>query len=398
MPFYQSTQIFVLPAILLGFAFWSQTNPLTVSTEYQALLDYLPLLVLSISAGLGVFLKQSQALFCSLVIAIAYVLWAPLIPIPGTQQEMITSGLMFLLPLNLALFSSLKDRGVFTLSGKSQWVLIGVQITAIAMLPSLWTSQWLDLYRTPWFGTEYIGDLSQLALASWGLSIIFLLFRAIRDDNPIIAANLGGVISVGSVFLYGATETSPWLFFSTAAALLLVAVIQNSYRMSFVDQLTGLPNRRALENQFMRLPRRYTIAMLDVDHFKKFNDTYGHDVGDQVLKLVSSKMKKVGGGGRIARYGGEEFTIVFPRKSKTQCQEHLDTLRKSIEQSSFIVRKTTVGKRKRGTNQAKGKSVSVTISIGMCERDQGHKVVETVLKGADQALYRAKKAGRNCIR
>ena len=86
------------------------------------------------------------------------------------------------------------------------------------------------------------------------------------------------------------------------------------YHKAYLDELTNLPTRRALKEEMLKLGNRYTIAMLDIDHFKKFNDTYGHTVGDQVLKFTAALMKSTGGGGKAFRYGGEEFVIIFPGK------------------------------------------------------------------------------------
>lgn len=79
--------------------------------------------------------------------------------------------------------------------------------------------------------------------------------------------------------------------------VLVTSIIQDSYSMAFTDELTGLPSRRALKQDMMKLGMNYVIAMLDIDHFKKFNDTYGHDTGDEALKLVASVIKDVTGGG-----------------------------------------------------------------------------------------------------
>jgi len=108
--------------------------------------------------------------------------------------------------------------------------------------------------------------------------------------------------------------------------------------MAYLDELTGLLSRRALNEYMMMLGRSYTIAMLDVDYFKKFNDTFGHDMSDQVLKMVGSKMRKVGGGGKAYRYGGEEFTVFFPRKKMNRlppiwknCDRPLETINLPLE-------------------------------------------------------------------
>ena len=119
------------------------------------------------------------------------------------------------------------------------------------------------------------------------------------------------------VFDFARPDISVFLF-SVLTIALFVAFIQITYDLAYVDTLTELPGRRALLEKLGTLSGTYTIAMLDVDHFKKFNDAYGHDVGDQVLKLVASQIRQVKGRGSTYRYGGEEFTLVFPRKNTAQ--------------------------------------------------------------------------------
>lgn len=97
--------------------------------------------------------------------------------------------------------------------------------------------------------------------------------------------------------------------------MLILVVAHEAYQMAFRDELTGLPGRRALNERLQRLGRTYVIAMAGVDHFKRFHDTHGHDVGDQVLRLVASQLRQIGGGGKAYRYGGEELTLVFPGKT-----------------------------------------------------------------------------------
>jgi hypothetical protein len=142
--------------------------------------------------------------------------------------------------------------------------------------------------------------------------------------------------------------------------------------------------------------------MLDVDHFKKFNDTYGHDVGDQVLKMVAARVAQVQGGGKAFRYGGEEFTIVFNRRSADEIRVFLEAVRESIQHYEMVLRSDErvkdkkAGKESRGKNtKAKVKTVSVTISIGVANSEQGLKPKD-IIKKADQLLYKAKEAGRNC--
>ncbi|MMZ62846.1 Response regulator PleD [compost metagenome] len=174
--------------------------------------------------------------------------------------------------------------------------------------------------------------------------------------------------------------------------------------MAFSDELTGLPSRRALKQDMMKLGMNYAIAMLDIDHFKKFNDTYGHDTGDEVLKLVASTIKDVTGGGKAYRYGGEEFTILFPGKNSTDVLPHLEELREKVSKRAFTLRRSGRGKSKsgrkargRGSGKARSKQIYITISIGVSQKSDKHKTPDAVMKSADTALYRAKKKGRNCV-
>lgn len=167
--------------------------------------------------------------------------------------------------------------------------------------------------------------------------------------------------------------------------------------MAYIDQLTSLPGRRALNEQMLKLGNNYSIAMLDIDHFKKFNDRYGHDTGDQVLRMVAARIRDVGAGGHAFRYGGEEFSILFPGKKTAEVLETLNGVRERIAGTKFDLRRND----RRNTDKAskpRGKQhARVTISIGVAQRDERKPTPTEVLKAADKALYRAKKQGRNRV-
>jgi diguanylate cyclase (GGDEF)-like protein len=189
--------------------------------------------------------------------------------------------------------------------------------------------------------------------------------------------------------------------------LIILSIVMNLYDMAYMDDLTKLPSRRHLNQSLMSLGNNFVIAMLDIDHFKKFNDTHGHDIGDEVLKMVAMKIRGVTGGGNPFRYGGEEFTVIFPGKSLEEVEFHLNTLRDSIEQYTMVVRDAKRSKKDdkpakkdrvaRSKNDPSNKKLSVTISIGYASRSDDYTTPEQVIKAADEALYRAKGNGRNCI-
>ena len=189
-----------------------------------------------------------------------------------------------------------------------------------------------------------------------------------------------------------------------AAGICLVwGLLRSTHAMAYRDELTGLLGRRALGEHLDRLGRRYCIAMLDVDHFKKFNDTHGHDVGDEVLRMVSSHISMVGGG-TAYRYGGEEFCVVFPRRSVQEAAAALDVVRERIAEYHMSIRdrdrrpvRSRDGASKRGATRLGSSHVSVTISAGVAQRSEELPKPDAVVMSADKMLYRAKKAGRNRV-
>ncbi len=229
------------------------------------------------------------------------------------------------------------------------------------------------------------------------------ILRAWPERTPVQVGSAGALIAF---FIAAEFERSPGTFatFLTAAGLILVvALLQESHRLAFRDELTGLPGRRALDERLRSLGERYTIAMVDVDHFKQFNDTHGHDIGDQVLKLVGARLGEVSGGGIAFRYGGEEFAVLFPGRDLHEALIHLEALRASIEGYRMAVRgpdrpkKAEVGEKQRARPRPAGSTLAVTVSIGAAERTGRTVAPGQVVKAADEALYRAKQSGRNRV-
>ena len=143
------------------------------------------------------------------------------------------------------------------------------------------------------------------------------------------------------------------------------------------------------------------MALIDLDGFKHINDTYGHDVGDQVLKMVASRLRKIGGGGRAYRYGGEEFTLVFSHNNKDNLAEKLEQVRAAVADYPLVIRQQTrpkdssEGKQQRGKD-AGSKTVHITISLGCAIRQRGESTT-ALLKRADEGVYEAKAGGRNKV-
>lgn len=188
------------------------------------------------------------------------------------------------------------------------------------------------------------------------------------------------------------------LFCLVASWIAIAALVHDAYRMAYIDTLTGVPSRRALEERFLRLGSNYIIAMVDIDFFKKFNDKFGHDIGDDVLKLVAKELSHVKNGGKAYRYGGEEFTILFSGKKKEDCIMALEEIREHIFRRGFVIRdKNRPEKAPKEIQQSTSvKKERLSVSIGVSVSAKG-KTPQEIIKLADDALYKAKESGRNCL-
>ena len=197
----------------------------------------------------------------------------------------------------------------------------------------------------------------------------------------------------------GIQEATSSLLFSAAEAIVVVGLVEDGRRLAFHDRLTGLPNRRAFDDQLRRLGGEFALAVVDVDRFKDFNDRWGHVAGDQVLRMVASELDRTGGGGRAFRYGGEEFVVVFRGLTAREAARHVDGVRVAIADRGFAVRSKARPARKpnRRARTGGGRRVQVTVSIGVASPGARRPDPGDVLRAADKAMYRAKNAGRNRV-
>ena len=326
--------------------------------------------------------------------------------VPRQDAALIFNLSTLLLPLLYGLFALWQERTHLFRDLLARVAVIVMVIGVAAALANSFpagVSDWLAQVRWPSMYAPWL-RLIQLAYPLFFIALLLLAIQYVRQPRPLHAAQFLGLVGLlwmlPDVFIL---QHSLHVMSSMTMLMLVTAVAHEAYQMAFRDELTGLPGRRALNERLLRLGRQYVIAMTDVDHFKRFNDTHGHDVGDQVLRVVANQLRKVGGGGRAYRYGGEEFVVVFPGKTLEACLPHLEALRCGIEMYVLKLRDQEkrpkddqVGRQNR-KRQGAG-SVSVTISIGVAERQLSQRTTDEVLKAADKALYSAKSAGRNCVR
>jgi GGDEF domain-containing protein len=342
--------------------------------------------------------------------------------LPGPALRLAPSGtvhdaIALLLPANLAGLAWIPDRGLLTASGRLRLVLIAVQAGFIALLAHPNLAPVTGVLSAPLVDAlpHRVGALAQPALVATAAAVIAATVWFARERRPEDAATVWAIAGVALALAStdGGFGLALWL--SAAGLALIVGLVEASYRMAYGDELTGLPARRALDAALRQLGPRYTIAMVDVDHFKKFNDAHGHPAGDQLLRMVATRLRSVGGGGRAFRYGGEEFAIVFPDTAIADVLAHLEDVRRAIESSAFVLRGADRPQKRpgrsrpersradRGRSSARGRrsgsgSVGVTVSIGVAgSRGRRPPEPRAVLEAADAALYRAKNGGRNRV-
>jgi len=351
--------------------------------------------------GAGILLgwrfKRSQ-----LVVALAVLFAAeraiaffPAVGQSAPVGRIVFSAIALLLPLDLAALAWLSERTMSTWAGRLVLGVILGEPLAIALLLRPELTPVVQALQQG-IGGLHFTKIPPIALLAFLIAIVLTVLRFIVR-RTVIQASLAWALLAALLGLSGDGAAST-VYLATGGLVLIVSLIETSHRMAFSDELTGLPSRRALTDALIRLPELYAVAMIDIDHFKKLNDEHGHAAGDQVLRMIGSTLTRTEGGGRPFRYGGEEFAVLFPGKSAEEALPYLEDLREAIEASSFTIRgrdrprvkpekpvRTTGGRRR----------LSITVSIGVAEPEEIGVDPEDVIRAADQALYRAKRTGRN---
>ena len=323
-------------------------------------------------------------------------------------------AIAFLLPLNFVILSVVRERGLVLPSMALHSCFLFVESVFVAIIcrpgqttgPAFLHSGFLGLDVFRWT------IIPPPALLIFTSAFVILLTRFLLYRKPVES---GLFWSLAATFLglqAGGLGRSSRAYIATGGLILVSSIIENSYHLAYHDELTALPARRAFNEALLGLEEPYVVAAVDIDHFKKFNDTFGHETGDEVLRMVASRLARVNGDGRAFRVGGEEFSILFPGKSLAETLPHLELLRADIEASTFRPRGGTerrVTPRGPDRRNVRRKNIrprstpvqndrlSVTVSIGAAAPTVRSQLVEQVIKSADKALYRAKQSGRNRV-
>lgn len=294
------------------------------------------------------------------------------------------------------------------------FVLIPVLCSLALALFATWGSHWLPILIAKNSYKQLLH--SPYALLVWGLNALALvcMIRRARSNNVLYTwlsvALLASLIDVTLTLFAGARFSLGWyaarISSSVSSMVLLCALLwevnrlyvatqranESLYQQSVKDTLTGLFNRRYLESQLAihidhakRHKEPLCLLVLDVDHFKAFNDQHGHLAGDDCLVAVAKQLEQslYRPADFIARYGGEEFIVVLPHTDAKDGMQIAERLRLNVSAEKI---------------EYQGQLLSVTISIGCAVLRHSEDTAQSLLIAADSALYQAKAAGRNCVK
>jgi diguanylate cyclase (GGDEF)-like protein len=410
-PFFAPAAVLVVAAV----------SALILPQYAVATAQILPAIVLPIGIFLSLWFNRGRAFLAMVTLFCAYagfVLASRYGTMPYSRYAVI-SGIAIFVPLNVSLILALPERGIVHFRSYRWLLLIAVECVLVAWIASAGQNPFsgiawkavLDHWLLRPNPTPAIGQVLFAAAVALAIGRVYEQFSAVE-------IGLGGaLLAFFAACTWSAAPGKFPVFIAASGLILLLSVLQESHRMAFRDELTGLPGRRMLEEQLLGLGPQYTIAMVDIDHFKAFNDTYGHDVGDQVLRMVGARLAEVQGGGRAFRYGGEEFSILFDDKTLEQVWPDLEQLRVGIGNYALVARSGERRQSSREDDDRRKKTrqdpaqfratgvqtrpdtgaLSVTVSIGVAEKNRRLYTPAMVLRSADEALYRAKEAGRNQV-
>ena len=381
--------------ILLVLSIYSyQIYPRLTETIIKGIV-FLPVVLALLVISLSIHFNRSSVFFYVALVAIANIA----LGLELAKTDLSYALLSGLLPLMLLVLTVLPDRGILSLRAIPAYAILASSIVFSIIMITL-SPEWITyILLTDWLPARYFDWTQQSQTVLFISTIVFISMLVLYfvRPSPHMSAGLGVLIMLITQLHFGDADRSLNVFSSTALMMCLYAVLQESWRMAYLDELTELPARRALREKFQKIGGLYTVAMVDVDHFKKFNDTYGHDTGDAVLRMIATKLNKVTGGGASYRYGGEEFSVVFNGKNHEDAIPHLETLRETIANTPFVINRASRRKSDKKVKRKKNKSVKVTVSIGVADSTSKTSSPWDVLKLSDKALYRAKGKGRNCV-
>jgi diguanylate cyclase (GGDEF)-like protein len=337
-------------------------------------------------------------------IALSILAWVDIAVVGEPESDSLIVSLGTVTLGVVGLLGLLRDRGVASRVGSMQLVVVW-SVAALSWIVFADPARANAILARP--------EVAALGVVTWpgyprvtllvaSLALVAVAYGMHRYRGPMEQAFLWSLVLLLAAMRPEVGAHGSSLLLMATGLTVALGVVETSYVMAYRDDLTGLPGRRALMQHLDGMQGTYTVAMVDVDHFKQFNDKHGHDVGDQVLQMVAKRLGRTRGGAKAFRYGGEEFTILLPGRTVSDARPYLEDAREAVADATFTVRswrrpRKKPDGRKRPKPSPREKQLSVTVSIGAADSVR-ERSPEAILKKADEALYKVKRAGRDRVR
>lgn len=384
------------PLIVLLIA-WALASKSELSGDaVKSLIKVVPYIIALLALFMSVWYQNSNSFYLVLFVLTLYIFTVISQKSIPMLTQVVTMG-SILLPISALWLGFSKERGIFSSYGRNKALIILGQLIWIFINMMGKSSVPVSEGMTAGFTGVKVPAVV-LYIISVGLLLSCYILKNINMNIIYVAVLITSVIS----FYFANRILLTSIFTSAIFVIMVIALFDVSYSLAFYDTLTGVLSRRALEQELLKLGnKKYAIAMVDLDHFKHINDSYGHDVGDEVLKMVASLLDKNSGHGKVFRYGGEEFVVLFTRTHYNEIMPLLERMRRAVERRPFVLRadnRPAQKPEKAGVKPSKGKGViNITVSIGLAQKTELLKTCFDVIRKADEALYKSKNGGRNCV-
>lgn len=385
----------LIPFAVIVIAWIAASRAASFTDAANAVMLVLPFVIAFLALFMSVWYKNSRFFFVTVFMLLSYILLRAVFVNEAMLIEA-AAAISILIPINMVWLAFVSERGIISVYGAYKALVIGLELLCVLINVVGKSGETASGMLDP----DRAMNMQAPAIVLYVLAIGILLMNYILRGEYIFIVFISILITTYISLHFAHRPVIFAIFTGSVFVMVVSALFEVSYSLAFYDILTGVLSRRAFEQELGRLGRKYSIAMVDIDHFKRINDTYGHDVGDEVLKMVASVLSRVLYKARTFRYGGEEFAVIFPGQSMSEVIPVLEDVRKAIEQRPFIIRADNRPKKKpdkiTGSSEGKG-HINVTVSIGVAQKTRNIKTPAEVVKKADEALYRAKNSGRNCV-
>jgi diguanylate cyclase (GGDEF)-like protein len=385
----------LIPFAVILLAWFTASKAASFNDAVNSVMLILPFVIAVLALFMSIWYKNSRFFFLTVFMLISYIV----LKIAAAKEAMLmeaVTAISILIPINLVWLAFISERGIITGYGANKAILIGIQLAWV--LVSV-----LGKSEDPAAGMlspDQAMSIPAPAIILYILAIAFLLINYILKGQYIFVVFISILITTYISLHFALRPVILAIFTNSVFIMVVSALFEVSYSLAFYDTLTGVLSRRAFEQELDKLGKQYCIAMVDIDHFKRVNDLYGHDIGDEVLKMVASILNRISYKARTFRYGGEEFAIIFQGQRISDVMTVLERVRAEVEQRPFVIRSENRPQEKpeniTGSSKGRGR-INITVSIGVAQKTESLKTPPDVIKRADEALYRAKSSGRNRV-